>query len=350
MGVYFIPAGATSKNRAKTLEVSFSLESLINFVPPRFHQDLNNHYPDGKGVYLWGANTRSFNQLSKVQEDDYAVDVKNTEVIQVFRFCFWYETPDHRLQNFVKWDSEKDAEDRRPYDFVYFLKEPLSTNRKNKAFFQRAFNLENNPQWLIGQKYFNTNQIKTSLQRTGTHSIEEFLGIDGDSKSQLPLPEPEPERDQEPIVTVPHWLESIVRQVNILKDDAGHLERDHEDLVANFFEILGFKRISDIKFQRGSIDIRIDVNGQPLITVEVKQEWALNQNSKIAINQAYRYANEVGSRYVVITNGDTYVLFDRSLGFSYSDNFVSEFKLSKLHEKDLNIIESLKKDNIAKGL
>ena len=65
-------------------------------------------------------------------------------------------------------------------------------------------------------------------------------------------------------------------------------------------------------------------------------------SSTSAIQQAYRYAQEEGIRLVAITNGDYYLVFDRSKGLSYEENRVGEFTLSALVDDDLEIMERLR--------
>jgi predicted type IV restriction endonuclease len=61
------------------------------------------------------------------------------------------------------------------------------------------------------------------------------------------------------------------------------------------------------------------------------------------VRQAYNYAGENGIRFVVVTNGDYYALFDRLNGLSYDANFVGEFSISKLSEAAHPLIRFLMK-------
>jgi len=82
MGIYFIAAGTSSGNRKRTLDKSWSFEEVYDVFP----QDVCDR------VYLWGANEGSKNYLTKVHEREYVVDVENTEIIQIFEFCFWFKS------------------------------------------------------------------------------------------------------------------------------------------------------------------------------------------------------------------------------------------------------------------
>lgn len=190
MGVLFIAAGTSSKNREKTLERSYTLPEIKQFLQTQEVEYLRSFFPDEQGIYLWGANRKNLDQLSQVRKGEYAVDVKNKKVIQVFHFCFFIETADALLQDFVGWDSEKAKANRRPYKYVYFLKSPLVTTRNEKEFFQDAFNQGSNRNWLVGQRYFNDHEVSSAIQRTSCSSVESFLGIDLGNSVYIPKSSP----------------------------------------------------------------------------------------------------------------------------------------------------------------
>ncbi len=145
---------------------------------------------------------------------------------------------------------------------------------------------------------------------------------------------------------IPDWIKRIIEDIVALKNDLEHRERDHEELVFTFFGLLGYNRFGDIKYQRGNIDIRIDKNNNPMIVIEAKSDWALSRQNRRALDQAFRYALESGARYVIVTNGDYYCLYDRKKGLSYEEHFVGDFQLSNLLEEGLKLIEMLKKSNL----
>jgi hypothetical protein len=359
MGIYLIAAGKSSENRQKTLEKAWSLNQISGYVPSEVIEKLKSCFPDGSGIYAWGANAEA--ELSEIRSGEYVVDVKNKEIVQIFQFCFWYKSSHTRLQELFGWDEEKPYEKRRPYRYVYFLNNPASTLRRDKSFLARAFALEGNPQWLVRQRYISDQDVQNALLRTKTNTVHELLGITASGSSPIlskqntvrisepPVsssPEIETSPDNTKLSTRPIWLVPVIEMVEALIDDAHHLERDHEDIVASFFEVLGYRRVVDIKFRRGNIDIRIDRDGEPFFTIEVKADWSLTCKSTAVINQAYAYANEIGTRYVIITNCDRYCLFDRTAGLKYEDQLVGSFKLSALSEKDLAIIEVLRNRSI----
>ncbi|NGP75142.1 hypothetical protein G3570_00745 [Balneolaceae bacterium YR4-1] len=185
MGVYFIAAGKSSKNRQKSLDQSFYLEQLENFVPKNIYQKLKKHFTKEDPIYIWGANKGSKKQLRKVKPGEYAVDVKNKYVMNVFEFCFCYKTPHQKLQKFIGWDENK--VNKRSYPYVYFLKNPQKPKKNNKSYFGKAFDVYQNRNWLIGQRYFNDVELNQALNRTKSSSVEEFLGIKEPIKSNTIL-------------------------------------------------------------------------------------------------------------------------------------------------------------------
>jgi len=364
MGVYFIAAGKSSKNREKTLEKSWNLEDICRFISNEDCDRLRRLFPSGRGIYIWGANKGSYSEVEKIKEGEYVVDVKNKEVVQIFQYCFLLKTEDTKLQEYLEWDSEKPYGERRQYKYVYFLRNPIVTTNNKKEYFQEALGLWANSNWLVGQKYFSDKEVSDAIIKTGSKSVEGFLGIGNTSKilnmkdGEYTIPQDtettnkntqqiilgESREDSE--VEIPDWVKKIIEEVFILKNDAGHYERDHEDLVANFFKMLGYAQFKDIKFRRGNIDIRIDKNNKPMIVIEVKSDWALSMQNKGAREQAFRYALDAGARYVIVTNGDYYCLYDRKKGLSYEEQFLGDFQLSNLSEEGLQLIEMLKKSNL----
>jgi len=144
----------------------------------------------------------------------------------------------------------------------------------------------------------------------------------------------------------PEWLHELLSYIDKLKDDPEHKERAHESLVEIFYTLLGFSKFTDIKHRQGRIDISIEHEGKVIIVNEVKKSWGLSHRDKDTVIQVYNYSLETGARFVVITNGDYYAIFDKDKGRSYESNFVGDFKISKLKNEDLKLIDFLKKDNV----
>ena len=141
----------------------------------------------------------------------------------------------------------------------------------------------------------------------------------------------------------PPDLKLVIEAVEILRKERDHKERAHESLVEDFFVALGYHKHKDIKYRQGRVDIKIETAGQTLLIAEVKAVWDLSfYNSIGAIKQAYNYAHDQGVRYVIVTNGDTYILFDRLKGLSWESNLLGEFQLTALQQEDRALIDRLR--------
>lgn len=183
MGLYLMPAGTSSKNRDKSLDQSFTRNKLKPYVPESIFEKLKTHFDPNDPIYVWGANKGSVRYLEKISEDEYVLDVKGKEVSNVFQFCFYYKTPDTKLQQFIGWDQEKPKEKRRPYRYVYFLKNPQKPKKSEKSYYGKALGYDSGPRWLMGQRYIDDEQLNDSLKRTGARSVEQFLGLSESKKT-----------------------------------------------------------------------------------------------------------------------------------------------------------------------
>jgi hypothetical protein len=147
----------------------------------------------------------------------------------------------------------------------------------------------------------------------------------------------------------PPFLESVVKAVEVLRQEREHKERAHESLVEDFCVALGHRKHKDIKYRQGRVDVTLESDGHPVLIAEVKAAWDLSfYNGSEAIKQAYGYAHDQGVRYVVVTNGDTYLLFDRLKGLSWESNLLGEFQLTSLEEEDLALIDRLRPERLSR--
>ncbi|MCA9605154.1 MAG: hypothetical protein KC619_06150, partial [Myxococcales bacterium] len=144
----------------------------------------------------------------------------------------------------------------------------------------------------------------------------------------------------------PDWLSAVARDIAILRSDSNHQERAHESLVEDFLVALGYAKHQDIRYRQGRIDITLYAGNRPVAVFEVKRDWELNSASIAVIKQAYNYSLEQGIRFVVITNGDYYLVMDRLKGLSFESNVVGEFTISALQEGSLDLIESLRPERL----
>lgn len=176
MGIYFMAAGKSSENRMKTLVRPWKLSDIESYLPHSVIVKLSEFFPSGSGIFAWGDNSE--NPISNVQSGEYVVDVRNEDVIQIFKFCFCFKSEDTRLQEKFGWDAEKPESERRKYRYVYFLSHPQRTSRKDKSFFGQAFGFKG--RWLQSQTYFRDDSIASAMLRVNASTIEEFLGLPRD--------------------------------------------------------------------------------------------------------------------------------------------------------------------------
>jgi len=147
----------------------------------------------------------------------------------------------------------------------------------------------------------------------------------------------------------PEYLRAVINRIQSIRNETSHVERAHESLVEDFFCSLGYKKDTEIKYRQGRMDISIWYEDKPQLVVEVKRDWNLDlEKDTKAVQEAYNYAASHGIRYVVLTNGDYFALFDRLKGLSYSSNCIAEFSLTSLEEDDLPSIDRLKRENFLK--
>jgi hypothetical protein len=96
-GVYFIAAGTSSKNRTRSLDRPLSYAGVISHIDQVLSQQFQKEFFEDEQVYAWGANR--IGDLDKLVSGDFVVDVKNRDVVQVFRFASFIQTTDTRLQD-----------------------------------------------------------------------------------------------------------------------------------------------------------------------------------------------------------------------------------------------------------
>lgn len=147
----------------------------------------------------------------------------------------------------------------------------------------------------------------------------------------------------------PEFLKTVIDRIANLKKDAAHTERDHESIVEDFLCSLGYEKLNQIKFRRGRLDISISDDDKVVLLFEVKRDWQLDYETHVDdVKQAFFYSLEKGIRFIILTNGDYYALFDRLKGLSIESNLLGYFQLSQLERDDLKIIDRLKKSNLFK--
>ncbi len=349
-GVYFIAAGASTRNRSKSLDRALDIDGVTKHLDQDARERLKQVFKDKEPIYAWGANRRG--DLDKLSSGDYVVDVKNKTVVQVFRYGFMIEARNTGLQESIGWDDEKPQGEQRPYPLVFFLHSPKKTIQTDKGFFQSAFELERNQHWLVGQRWFSDDQVRSAMERTEKKSVEEFLGLAPSGApatlSSITDTLSRPAKPKEMERLRPGWLLPVIEQVEHLRADQTHLEREHEDTVTHLFEKLGYSRGHEIKFQRGRVDITIVEAGSSSvgIVIEVKRDWSLSKKNIRYVKQAHNYALELGAPWVILTNGNRYIVYDRRRGLSVEDQFHSEFELTNLSPQGLQSLSCLAKASL----
>jgi predicted type IV restriction endonuclease len=146
------------------------------------------------------------------------------------------------------------------------------------------------------------------------------------------------------VVDVPSSLSVVVDGVKRLWSQERSFERAHEHVVAQFFEALGYKTGEDLLFRVANMDIVLtDSGGSVLAVIEVKADRGLTATDRTVINQAFGYALESGARFVVISNGNYYAVFDREKSLFRKEALLTEFRLLALDGPALTAIETLRK-------
>ena len=161
------------------------------------------------------------------------------------------------------------------------------------------------------------------------------------------LGEMPPKQHPKKLFAAPDYLKRVVDAIEQLRLDTRHKERAHESLVEDFLCALGYEKHRNIKYQQGRTDFSIWDGNNLVAVIEVKPEWNLTlYNSSKTVKQMYNYALEQGARYVIMTNGDYYAVFDRMKGLSISSNQIGEFRLTALDEDALSLIQRLSRNNL----
>ena len=64
------------------------------------------------------------------------------------------------------------------------------------------------------------------------------------------------------------------------------------------------------------------------------------------VQQAFNYSNETGTKFVVVTNGDKFLIYDRARSFRLAEMLSANFELTKLNDEGLRSLQSLKKSEL----
>lgn len=189
--------------------------------------------------------------------------------------------------------------------------------------------------WRIIRTYF-----ELPAERRKGEGVEQMLRAElarlndvSGTGSRAPAEQPAPSSRHS--VQVPPEYVSLVREFR----DRG--EEEKRQLVAQFFhEILGYKR-ARIRSEHKHNDVRVhDRRDKPWLVVEVKPRLETERDRRAARRQGFDYAHRLGMRFVVISDGDYYEVFDRCCGerLRYDEMRQGGFYLTALRSRDADLL------------
>jgi hypothetical protein len=141
--------------------------------------------------------------------------------------------------------------------------------------------------------------------------------------------------------TLQHAIQVPPAYVSLVRGFRDRGEEEKRQLVAQFFyEVLGYKR-TRVRSEHKHNDVRVhDRRDQPWLVVEVKHLLETTRDKRAALRQAFDYAHRLGMRFVVISDGDFYEIFDRCAGqrLRYDEMRQGSFHLSALRARDSDLL------------
>ncbi len=137
-------------------------------------------------------------------------------------------------------------------------------------------------------------------------------------------------------------FEGASEYLDRVKAVRGLPERNMEDLVKELLVRLGHSPGS-VLFQIGYIDVLVNgSDGKPRFVLEVKPSLRSKTDRDSALRQAFDYANRNGAPIVIITDADTYEIYDRQAGLDHASMLRAKFQLTGFKESDVSGLEFLK--------
>ena len=352
--LFLVPSSI--QNIKETITSRITIELAEKFLNSRDLDNLKTRILSSSGFHCWAMKPGKKNScFSPMRNGDIVLfkpnKTDNDSGVFKYRGEVIYKVFCPDLGDFL-WSEGSE------WHYIYFL-EKIKKIHIRHSDLAKKLNYENkNPKVLPGVFRVDPNKI-TNYVLSDHGNIDDFLTSLNDLSEPITTSEKNINTRKNPIrrtttsplqrviaYQVPNELRSLINDVRQLQRDHNHLERDNESLVEKFFVNLGYSSVSEIKFRRNNIDILISNNNEPLITIEVKRSWSLNKMDMKTLRQAFNYSMESGTRYVMISNGDYYALYDRNLGRTYENMFKFEFTLTKLKEKDLDSVDYLKKTEL----
>jgi len=132
----------------------------------------------------------------------------------------------------------------------------------------------------------------------------------------------------------------VLRRIGETRDA---LEREVEDVVKTTMVELGHNE-GHVRFRIGHADLRLNgPSGEAVAVIEVKRPPLAGRTRDQARRQAFDYANQTGARYVVLTDADVYVIYDRArAGFTFDEQICGEFQLTRFRLEDEGLLDLLR--------
>lgn len=352
--LFIVPSSI--QNIKETITSRVTIELAEKFLNSRDLDNLKTRILSSSGFHCFAMTPRKKNAcFSPMKNGDIVLfkpnKTENDSGVFTFRGEVVYKVFCPDLGDFL-WSVGSE------WHYIYFLENINRINIRHSDLAKKLNYPIQNPKVLPGVTRVDPDKI-TNYVLSNHANIDDFLTSLNDLSEPILTSEKTNKTGKTPITRtttsplqrviayqVPNELRSLINDIKQLKRDHNHQERDNESLVEKFFVNLGYSSVSEIRFRRNNIDILISNNNESLITIEVKRSWSLNRTDIKTLRQAFNYSMESGTRYVMISNGDYYALYDRNLGRTYENTFKFEFTLTKLKEKDLEKVNYLRKGQL----
>lgn len=141
-----------------------------------------------------------------------------------------------------------------------------------------------------------------------------------------------------------HAIDVPATYIELVRDFRDRGEEEKRQLVAQFFyQVLGYRR-ARVRSEHKHNDVRVhDRRDEPWLVVEVKPLLETERDRRAARRQGFDYAHRLGMRFVVISDGDFYEVFDRYGGkrLRYDEMRQGSFQISSLRSRDNDLLAML---------
>lgn len=147
-----------------------------------------------------------------------------------------------------------------------------------------------------------------------------------------------------PSLAAKHSVQVPPPYLSLVRDFRDRGEEEKRQLVAQFFYgALGYRRLR-VRSEHKHNDVRVhDRQDRPWLVVEVKTLLETERDRRAARRQGFDYAHRLGMRFVVISDGDFYEIFDRCAGnrLRYDEMRQGSFHLTALRARDSDLLSLL---------